>query len=365
MECPVRSRSRGGGDRRRASRSTLIPIDAAAQVIIDEDLVGAASQTGERVARIRRSNCCARCGRPQAGTVRRREAAPLNDPLATMVAAYPGLAQTVPARVDIELAGRQPMGGRWSISRDRSGLAANCEVVVAHRRAAALAAFLAALRTASRVLRQASIKDDEAEKPRLIAGRILDDAQHPSEGLRQLHHHRIRRRGAWLRDGAAGRRLGRRTISPRTSRRGTFPRRRRRSPPIDCVILSDIGANTLLLHPDTFARFARRCRTGSTRCATTWRPAAGSIMVGGYMTFQGIDGKAQLCRHPGRGGAAGDAAAARRPLRSAAGRLPPVCRPGPPDRGRQRVAVAGLLGYNRVHAKPRCPLVASRSAAIR
>jgi uncharacterized membrane protein len=58
----------------------------------------------------------------------------------------------------------------------------------------------------------------------------------------------------------------------------------------DCVILSDIGTNTLLLHPDTFDR----------GCATPNRlrllreyveRGGGLIMVGGYLTFQGIEGK--------------------------------------------------------------------------
>jgi uncharacterized membrane protein len=60
----------------------------------------------------------------------------------------------------------------------------------------------------------------------------------------------------------------------------------------DVVLLSDIGANTLLLHPDTFDRSV----------PMPDRPAAireyvaaggGLIMVGGYLTFQGIDGRAR------------------------------------------------------------------------
>lgn len=58
-----------------------------------------------------------------------------------------------------------------------------------------------------------------------------------------------------------------------------------------CVILSDIGANSLLLHPDTF--------NGSVALPNRVRGVAeyvregggGLVMVGGYLTFQGIDGK--------------------------------------------------------------------------
>ncbi|WP_210529286.1 glutamine amidotransferase [Rubellimicrobium arenae] len=60
----------------------------------------------------------------------------------------------------------------------------------------------------------------------------------------------------------------------------------------DAVILSDIGANTLLLHPDTFLRASPR---PDRLLALRDYVAAGGglIMVGGYLTFQGIEGKAR------------------------------------------------------------------------
>ena len=61
----------------------------------------------------------------------------------------------------------------------------------------------------------------------------------------------------------------------------------------DCVILSDVGANTLLDAIPTRSRASSRCRTGSPRSATMSRQGGGLIMVGGYMTFQGIEGKAR------------------------------------------------------------------------
>lgn len=60
----------------------------------------------------------------------------------------------------------------------------------------------------------------------------------------------------------------------------------------DCVILSDIGANTLLLHPDTFVRskvLPNRLHAIRDYVAN----GGGLVMVGGYLTFQGIDAKAQ------------------------------------------------------------------------
>jgi len=60
----------------------------------------------------------------------------------------------------------------------------------------------------------------------------------------------------------------------------------------DCVMLSDIGANTLLLHPDTFVRskpLPNRLQAIRDYVAN----GGGLVMIGGYLTFQGIDAKAQ------------------------------------------------------------------------
>lgn len=60
----------------------------------------------------------------------------------------------------------------------------------------------------------------------------------------------------------------------------------------DVVMLSDIGANTLLLHPDTFVRsISLPNRLVAIRDYV--RNGGGLVMIGGYMTFQGIDGKAK------------------------------------------------------------------------
>jgi uncharacterized membrane protein len=65
----------------------------------------------------------------------------------------------------------------------------------------------------------------------------------------------------------------------------------------DVVMLSDIGANTLLLHPDTFVRsISLPNRLESIRDYV--RNGGGLVMIGGYMTFQGIDGKAKYAGSP-------------------------------------------------------------------
>jgi uncharacterized membrane protein len=58
----------------------------------------------------------------------------------------------------------------------------------------------------------------------------------------------------------------------------------------DCIILSDIGANTLLLPVATFTqskRMPNRCNV----IKAFVENGGGLIMVGGYLTFSGVDGK--------------------------------------------------------------------------
>jgi len=61
--------------------------------------------------------------------------------------------------------------------------------------------------------------------------------------------------------------------------------------PYDVVVLSDIGANSLLIHPDTWRRGARRANR--LRLLADWvRGGGGLAMAGGYLSFQGIEAKA-------------------------------------------------------------------------
>jgi len=65
----------------------------------------------------------------------------------------------------------------------------------------------------------------------------------------------------------------------------------------DCIILSDIGADTFLLHPKTWLhgeRTANRLKTIQKYVAD----GGGLVMAGGYMSFQGINGAAMYQRTP-------------------------------------------------------------------
>jgi uncharacterized membrane protein len=60
----------------------------------------------------------------------------------------------------------------------------------------------------------------------------------------------------------------------------------------DAVILSDIGANTLLLHPDVW--LAGKPVANRIKLLREWVAGGrGIVMAGGYFSFQGIDGKAR------------------------------------------------------------------------
>lgn len=71
-----------------------------------------------------------------------------------------------------------------------------------------------------------------------------------------------------------------------------FPRTPEELSAYACVVLSDIGSNTLLLSDDTFKRGVKvpnRCQS----IAAYVRDGGAFLMVGGYMSFSGIDGKAR------------------------------------------------------------------------
>lgn len=65
----------------------------------------------------------------------------------------------------------------------------------------------------------------------------------------------------------------------------------------DIIILSDIGANTFLLPPDVWLR--SKCVPNRLRLLKQWVAEGGNlIMMGGYFSFQGIDGKARWRKTP-------------------------------------------------------------------
>jgi uncharacterized membrane protein len=65
----------------------------------------------------------------------------------------------------------------------------------------------------------------------------------------------------------------------------------------DVIILSDVGANSLLLHPDVWLH--GKPVPNRLKLLHDWTLAGGSlVMIGGYLSFQGIDGRARWYRTP-------------------------------------------------------------------
>lgn len=63
----------------------------------------------------------------------------------------------------------------------------------------------------------------------------------------------------------------------------------------DAIILSDIGANSLLLHPQVWLH--GKTVPNRLKLLREWTAGGGGlIMIGGYLSFQGIDGKARWHR---------------------------------------------------------------------
>lgn len=60
----------------------------------------------------------------------------------------------------------------------------------------------------------------------------------------------------------------------------------------DAILISDIGANTILLHPDVWLH--GKPVPNRLKNIRDWtRDGGGLMMIGGYLTFQGIDGRAR------------------------------------------------------------------------
>ncbi len=124
-----------------------------------------------------------------------------------------------------------------------------------------------------------------------------------------------------------------------------------------CVMLSDIGANTLLLHPETFSR--SKVLPNRLHAIRDYVEAGGGlVMIGGYMTFQGIEGKAKyagtaveevlpvmLMSHDDR-------------MEVPQGAVPNVVNPAHPIVAGLGARWPALLGYNHVAAKPDAEVLA-------
>ena len=76
-----------------------------------------------------------------------------------------------------------------------------------------------------------------------------------------------------------------------------FPYQQEEQSSYDALMLSDIGAKTLLQPPDVWLR-GQRVPTRLKVIESWVKDGGGLIMIGGYMTFQGIDGRGRWHRTP-------------------------------------------------------------------
>jgi uncharacterized membrane protein len=124
------------------------------------------------------------------------------------------------------------------------------------------------------------------------------------------------------------------------------------------VLLSDIGANTLLLHPDTFERsvpMPDRLAAISEYVAA----GGGLVMIGGYLTFQGIDAKARWAGTPVEAALPVTMLPTDDRIESPAGVEPVVRLADHPIVAGLPEPWPALLGFNRVQPRPRADVLVS------
>ncbi len=123
------------------------------------------------------------------------------------------------------------------------------------------------------------------------------------------------------------------------------------------VIISDIGANSLLLAPDTFERSA----VAPNRLAAVEqyvRDGGGLLMIGGYFSFAGIEGKARYHATPIEEALPVTISATDDRAEHPEGVQPEITAPGHEVLDGVPEAWPVLLGYNQLTAKPDAQVLA-------
>src|ERR1700691_5663675 len=139
---------------------------------------------------------------------------------------------------------------------------------------------------------------------------------------------------------------------------GQFPGSAGGLAPYDAVILSDIGANSMLLSPEVFERSI----PSPNRLAVVEeyvRGGGGLLMIGGYLSFAGIEGKARYHGTPVQDALPVIIGETDDRVEAPQGVRPAVSRPDHPVLAGLPGSWPVLLGYNRVTAKPGAAVVVS------
>lgn len=136
-----------------------------------------------------------------------------------------------------------------------------------------------------------------------------------------------------------------------------FPRSAEELDAFDVVVISDIGSNSFLLPDETFLR-SEKSPNRLELVADFVKRGGGLLMIGGYLSFTGIDGKGRYGMSP---------LAAPLPvtllphddrIEKSEGVAVEVCTPDHPVLGGIPAEWPELLGYNKLIAKPGATVVA-------
>ncbi len=151
------------------------------------------------------------------------------------------------------------------------------------------------------------------------------------------------------------------TYMPAHEAQRDFPQTREALAAYDAVILSDIGSNTLLLHPDTWIH-SKRTPNRLRALKAYVEGGAGLLMVGGYYSFQGINGGARYHGTPVEEVLPVDILPYDDRVEAPEGFVPLVKQKAHPILQGFRGAWPPLLGFNEVKPKAGADIVATVSA---
>lgn len=136
-----------------------------------------------------------------------------------------------------------------------------------------------------------------------------------------------------------------------------FPKTSEQLKGFDVVVISDIGSNSFLLPDETFLR-SQKSPNRLALVADYVRQGGGLVMIGGYLSFTGIDAKARYGMSP----LADVLPVTMLPhddrIERSEGATVEVCAPDHPVLGGTPSQWPQLLGYNRLIAKPGAVVVA-------
>jgi uncharacterized membrane protein len=137
-----------------------------------------------------------------------------------------------------------------------------------------------------------------------------------------------------------------------------FPRTPEALAAYDVVILSDIGANSFLLPPETWLE-GRSSANPLLSLAEWTRAGGGLMMAGGYLSFQGFQARANFARSPVADVLPVTMLDGDDRVESPQGAVCEVLLPDHPVGRAWTGTSPDLLGYNKVEVKPGADLVAT------